>query len=406
MVNFFHRTSTFQVYELAIFEEKQDLEFICSKMIDLGHKRTRSDIKNMVAILNHFGLFESKFKEKAKLLMKDGSDSTSKEMVLHAQEFVDEMMERGLLIRPFLEAVGAYPNKNRTIQYELVKRCEKHGFYDQRIGDDISAAMRNFTSMLNLTEPYTKRGRYELSPLGEQVVRRKRTIYERVKCDQGEPCRKVCPTNAISAFRINLNCIACGLCVDACPYGALTIDCEEIPELKYDPEICKKSLGKPNKATVCDTGKLLGDELSQQRWIKQILKIVGITSEIPGVGEYPDIVTLEDPAFIEVKKTRITKRGKERVIEQVIRYADEILIDNTIDQLRHFSDLKWKKPEYMIVTSPSGGQEKEVIKTLKKEIPDKIIGFIPTSSFYSLAQLYFETEVNDRKIISLEQLIQ
>jgi len=266
--------------------------------------------------------------------------------------------------------------------------------------------MRNFTSMLNLTQPYTRRGRYELSPLGEQVVRRKRTVYERVKCDQGEPCRKVCPTNAISAFRINLNCIACGLCVDVCPYGALTIDCEESPELKYNPEICKKSLGKPNMAVLCDTGKILGDELSQQRWIKQILKIVGITSEIPGVGEYPDIVTLEDPAFIEVKKTKITQRGKERVIEQVIRYAYEILIDNTIDQLRYFSDLKWKKPEYMIVTSPSGGQEREVIRILKKEIPDKMIGFIPTSRFYSLIKQYFETAVKDRKVISLNQLIQ
>ncbi len=360
----------------------------------------------MVTILNHFGLFENKFKEKAKLLMGGGSESTSKEMVLHAQEFVDEMMERGLLIRPFLEAVGAYPNKNRTIQYELVKRCEKYGFYDQRIGDDISAGMRNFTSMLNLTQSYTKRGRYELSPLGEQVVRRKRTTYERVKCDHGEPCRKVCPTNAIGAFRINLNCIACGLCVDVCPYGALTIDCGKIPELRYDPEICKKSLGKPNKATVCDTGKILGEELSQQRWIKQTMKIIGITSEIPGVGEYPDIVTLEEPAFIEVKKTKITPRGKDRVIEQVIRYASNILIDKTLDQLSHFSDLKWKKPEYMIVTSPSGGQENEVIKTLKKEIPNKIIGFIPISRFYSLAQQYFETAVNDRKVISLVRLIQ
>ena len=117
-------------------------------------------------------------------------------------------------------------------------------------------------------------------------------------------------------------------------------------------------------------------------------------------------MTLEDPAFIEVKKTKITPRGKDRVIEQVMRYASNILIDKTLDQLKHFSDLKWKKPEYMIVTSPSGGQENEVIKTLKKEIPDKIIGFIPISSFYSLAQQYFETAVNDRKVISLIQLIQ
>ncbi|MCG3256369.1 MAG: hypothetical protein H7646_09895, partial [Candidatus Heimdallarchaeota archaeon] len=50
MVNFFHRTSTFQVFELAIFEEKQDLDHIHSEMINLGHKRTRLDVKSMVTI--------------------------------------------------------------------------------------------------------------------------------------------------------------------------------------------------------------------------------------------------------------------------------------------------------------------------------------------------------------------
>ena len=68
MVNFFYRTSTFQVYELTIFEEKLDLENIRNKMINLGHKKTQLDIRSMVEILNHFGRFESKFKEKAKML--------------------------------------------------------------------------------------------------------------------------------------------------------------------------------------------------------------------------------------------------------------------------------------------------------------------------------------------------
>ena len=68
MVNFFHRTSTFQVYELAIFEETLDIDYIHDKMIELGHKRKESDVKGMVTILNHFGLFENKFKEKAKTI--------------------------------------------------------------------------------------------------------------------------------------------------------------------------------------------------------------------------------------------------------------------------------------------------------------------------------------------------
>ncbi len=403
MVNFFHRTSTFQVYELAIFEEKQNLDLIHGEMIDLGHKRTQSDIRSMITILNHFGLFENTFKEKAKLLMERGSGTTSKELVLHTQEFVDEMMERGLLVRPFLESVGAYPNQNRTIQYELVKRCEQYGFYDQRIGDDISAAMRNFTSILNLTQTSIKRGKYELSPLGEQVVKREKTIYNRVKCDQGESCRKVCPTNAIGAFSINLNCIACGLCVKVCPYGALEIDCEKTPQLKFNPELCEKSKGTPNKPRICDFRKITAEELNLQMWMKQVFKLMSITSEITGIGEFPDLVTLEEPAFIEVKKNRITEKRKEQVKEQILRYSQSNVIEKTLKQLEYFTDYSWKKLELLILASPEEGKEIDLIEELRDERSETEIGYISINKLFSTCKEIFRdksTELSIKEMIN------
>ena len=49
----------------------------------------------------------------------------------------------------------------------------------------------------------------------------------------------------------------------------------------------------------------------------------------------------------------------------------------------------------------------EEMRKIGKEVTDReIIGFIPINRFYSLAQQYFETAVIDRKVISLDQLIQ
>jgi len=406
MVNFFHRTSTHKVYQIIIDHNTTDENFIYQKMLDYGHKRKLSDIKGMIKLLKHFDLIKPEIIKLVKILMDCNPEQPNKALIYVANTFIDEMMERGLLIKPFLEAVDAFPNKNRLIQYELVERAKKYGFYDQRMGDDISAAMRNFTSMLNLTVPYNRRGVYQLTNLGKKVIDLKQQSYERIICDQDEPCRKVCPTGAISATRINQNCIACGLCVDACPYGALILDCNSIPQLKFNQEICKRSRGKPVEAVICDINKLRAEELILQRWIKQVFGIVGIKAEIPGIGEYPDLVTLNEPSFIEVKKGKITERKKERIVEQIIRYSNERIVTKTLEQVKQFSGMEWKKPIYMTLIAEKGGAEREVIKELKKNVEDKDLGFISMNKLYSVTKDVFKMKKNNRFKLSLVQLFE
>ena len=393
MVNFFHRTSTFRVYEIMIEHNTDDPQIIHRIMVEYGHKRTLSDIRSMINTIKFFGLHEPRFKEIVSILSSSNYSSPNHAEIFLANEFLNEMLNRGFLLRPFLEAVAAFPNNNRAIQYEFVRRSEKYGFYDQRIGDDISAAMRNFTSMLNLTVPNPKRGQYELTELGKIVIGKGAQTYQRFTCDQGEPCRKVCPSGAISAFRINPNCISCGLCVAACPYGALEIDCSSFPQLKFNIEICKASSGSPNVARACGLQPLLSEELVLQKWIKQILARVGITAEIPGIGEFPDLVIYENPTFVEVKRSRITGKRVESVVQQVIRYSREDVINSTLEQLKHFSDLDWKKPDYFVVVAPQGGKEHDVVKQLRKELPDKEVGFISVNKLYNISLKSFHQPI-------------
>ncbi|MHA1401346.1 MAG: hypothetical protein ACTSQE_13440 [Candidatus Heimdallarchaeaceae archaeon] len=128
MVNFFHRTSTHKIYQIIINYNTLDEDFIYQKMLDYGHKRTISDIKGMIKLLKHFDLVKPEIIRLVKILMTCNPEQPNEALIYVANEFIDEMMERGLLIKPFLEAVDVFPNKNKLIQYELVESAKKIWF--------------------------------------------------------------------------------------------------------------------------------------------------------------------------------------------------------------------------------------------------------------------------------------
>ncbi|MHA1416296.1 MAG: hypothetical protein ACTSRR_08545 [Candidatus Heimdallarchaeaceae archaeon] len=89
-------------------------------MLDYGHKRTLSDMKGMIKLLKHFDFVKPDLIKLVKILMDCNPEQPNKSLIYVANAFIDEMMERGLLIKLFLEAVDAFQNKNKLIQYTLV----------------------------------------------------------------------------------------------------------------------------------------------------------------------------------------------------------------------------------------------------------------------------------------------
>jgi len=77
-------------------------------------------------------------------------------------------------------------------------------------------------------------------------------------------CKKACPANAIydieqiGAVLINYDeCIGCGSCVAACPFGNMLMGVEE-PGYVFKCDLC---LGDPACARFCPTGAITYDEV-------------------------------------------------------------------------------------------------------------------------------------------------
>jgi carbon-monoxide dehydrogenase iron sulfur subunit len=80
------------------------------------------------------------------------------------------------------------------------------------------------------------------------------------------PCAKVCPQGAIGrderSGAITLSkkqCFGCGLCIEACPFGAILFD--EDKERAYKCDLCK---GNPKCVQYCAYGALTFDEINNE----------------------------------------------------------------------------------------------------------------------------------------------
>ena len=334
------------------------------------------------------------------LMLKIDPENPSGSDIFVAKMMLEHLASKGFAIFPFLKAVRKYPNKNKMIQVKTVDYGPEFGFYNLREGDDVSAAMRNFAAFLGLMKkPYGKRGIYELSRLGKKSLEfgADDIIRHRIKCNKGEPCREICPTNAISLDIITNACIECGLCTKVCPYGAIELDCKE--KIVLNTEICQANNGNPISYPPCDIRPIQAEEVTMQNWIRAIMNLTNLPAEIPGIGEYPDIVTAEIPSFIEVKKTKLTIKRVQALLDfQLPRYMKKEVIERTIARLKERKGFTTNEPDFFIVVAPKNNVVEEFLIRAKEKQLKYPISFISSEALYKLSeQLLVGKKVNSKK---------
>lgn len=319
-------------------------------MKERGHKRNVKDIRGMINTLVSYKLLGNKKGEdlikRAYLINPESSDELHWQVGL---ELADHMMNNGLGIMPFMEAVYMHPRANvDLIMQRSINLAKIYGDYSMRTGQDVSSTLKNLLISFNFMK---NQGKYELSEVGKSIVKGKERIIDKiVKCDHGEPCRKYCPASAIRIDRI-VNCIECALCTTVCPHGAISIPCNGIP--KMDISICSSQPKIKKYSGICDRNYLKSDELVMQRWIRSVFNLTNLPAEIPGIGTYPDLVTGGlIPSFIEVKKNPLTEKKSLSLSNQIKRYMNENVVQATITQLHRTTDLIFDFPKKYVAIAP------------------------------------------------------
>jgi anaerobic carbon-monoxide dehydrogenase iron sulfur subunit len=106
---------------------------------------------------------------------------------------------------------------------------------------------------------------------------------------RGVPCGKRCPTQAISYdTKVGLatiardDCIGCGVCVEDCPFGVITVDREAGVAVK-----CDTCDGNPACIPHCPTGVLKlksSDQVAQAKRIAQVVSVENTGGRQTGGG--------------------------------------------------------------------------------------------------------------------------
>jgi len=408
MLRLLTRTSTYAICELFLKENQiNSLEEIQDELRrKWNYNRKIHDIKTMITHLERIGIikdlqfepFGYKTNEICKIIFSLVNKEIKKEVILeNLQYFLDYLSNSGLLTQPFLKAVNKYPNNLGLISTEIRKLSKEKGIYNLYVDCPSVSSMRNFFQLFKIMKKPNYRGHYELTEIGQLLIGEEEKI-SRARCSR-EFCREVCPANAIGNYTIE-GCVGCGLCIAACPYGAITFDQNNPNKPIFNNEICNREKGRKKIASPRNFDFVIANEKIMQNWIKSVFRLTNLNTEIPGIGNYPDIVIEDIPTFIECKnKFKKSEKQVSHLVNQIINYTSEEIIQKTIRRMEFF-DIKIQNPELFLVITPKGSNVKQIMKKLK-EMTDLPISFLNTECISNINRFLTEGNyIEGKKILN------
>lgn len=397
MLRLFTRTSTYAVLDLLY--KNEEIESVKEIQIELKNKfnfyRKLSDIKSMLKHLERVGLlttlnfedFNFKLHPITTMAFRTITYGKNNDVIKgNILDFISYLSEKGLLVNSFLKAVRDHPNKLGMIVESIRTFSKDEGVYNLAIDSSQVSAMRNFFRLFGLLEDRNKHRIYKLTTLGNEIIG-KSQITKRSRCNS-EDCRKICPANAIHLNYIS-GCVGCGLCVRACPYGAISFNVNNPLNPLFNSKICKSEIGNQKTASPNYFKYLLSEEIIMQNWIKAIFNLTNLKADIPGVGEFPDLVIEYRPMFIECKNKPIrTQKKINSLIQQIEKYCTKEVIENTIKRVGKHG-IKMQNPELFTIIAPIPCKVEEIMKEARERI-DMNVTFINSYVFEKMNQYLVE----------------
>jgi ferredoxin len=378
----FHRTSTYRVLEFLLRYEIKSFDELVTIFQKEGHKRQRSDIRIMLNQLIKLDLIDN-WKVVKPFNDLEYIDPLIQDKFVLSQmvQMVEYLQKKNLMVIPFLEAVAEAPKKRGLICAKAHEFCKNYGYYHVRVDkDDNVPAMKNFLAFMGLMEK--GKGKYKLSVLGQEVVNTYRhsdkNILQRAQCSR-EYCREICPADVIGAFEITNDCIQCGLCVKACPYGGIG----QNDYYNINSSICSSNSGIRRRTKAGPIGMLTSQEDIFQEWLVSLFQLGEWKATIPGVGPFIDLVVFNRPIWIECKISNMTKRSLDKVNNQIQRYQTIESINKTLEQVGKHNKIKLSHPQLFLLCAPEKSDIQSFLsKTSNFDIPT---GFISIEALHRVS---------------------
>ncbi len=393
---FFRRTSTYVIWD-SILAGHHSFDAIKKDLQQRGYHRQDHDIRGMLGQLERVGLVReyipTDFGRIVEILNHRELPLVNRKAFAH--QVLEGFIQQGFLLRPFLATFADHPASNKNVAARFFPKARVEGYYNLNAETDYNdfvPAMKNFLRYLGFLEE----NGFALTELGKAVLAPEKHEETPTRFTCGvEYCRRVCPANAIHASFVQ-GCVNCLLCLRCCPYRAVTFRNDTIAiDFKRCVAARKNTQQRDPEGEIpliphqFDAHLIASDEGVLQNWLASTFKILHLQATVVGPGEKPDLAVNLGPkinadnltrpskatqlsiatpmdiksAIFECKKDPITGKRVPRIRQQLERYMQPAILEETRNYLNDVLRFNLATPQNFIVLAPRSSEIRNILDT-------------------------------------------